>query len=101
MASVQDGKEKAGVPEGKKKGQKQEKNKEKQSNAKEVVALQSDVESDAAFVIDEPEKGTPKQSAGTEQTVQSASANRSATPMAMGGDGDGANTYGSRTSRGE
>ena len=62
----------------------QEKQKEKQSNVEQVVAIESDAESDTCLMIDEPAKEILQQSAGTEQVMQSASANAGATPLAMG-----------------
>ena len=48
----------------------------------EIVAIESDEESGGDLVIDDEAEGMPEQSAGTEPTVQSTSANTSATPKA-------------------
>ena len=76
---MQEKKGKASAPKEKKKGE--AKQKEKQLNEEEVVAIESDVESDAEFVIDEQLESTTEQSAGTGPAVQSTSANPSATSV--------------------
>ena len=76
--SVQAGKGKANAPNEKKKGEKQEKPREEPV---EIFSIESDVESDAVLGIDEQEKGTTEQKAGTGPAVQSTSANTSGTAM--------------------
>ena len=77
-ASVQGEKEKASAPKEKKNGE--GKQKEQQPNVEEIDAIESDVESKAGLQIDEQLEATTEQNAGTGATVQSASANTSATP---------------------
>ena len=50
----------------------------------EIVAIELDEESDAAFVIVEDAMNTSKQSAGTGEAEHPASADTSATPLATG-----------------
>ena len=57
---------------------------EKQLDAEEVLAIESDVESNTGLVFDEPAKEIPKQSAGSGQKLQSPSADTSATPFSTG-----------------
>ena len=57
---------------------------EKQPDEVEVVTVESDAEWDTGMMIDELAKENLEQRAGTGQAVQSRSANRRATPVAMG-----------------
>ena len=47
-----------------------------------MVAIESDAESNSGFMIDEPAEGIANRSARTGPTVQAASANTRATPLA-------------------
>ena len=77
-ANVQPGKWKASAPKEKKKGVKQEKLREE---TPEVVAIESDVESDAELVIDKQLESPIEQRVGTGSAMQSTSANTGASPM--------------------
>ena len=68
----------------KEEGSEQKWQKEKNIDSVEVVAIESDVESNSGLVIDEPPEEMLKQSTGTEQAMQSASADPSATLLATG-----------------
>ena len=76
-ASVQAEKGKASGPKEKKKG---EKKGELREEPPEIVARESDEESEAGFLSDEQLEGTTEQNAGTGPTVQFATAYTSVTP---------------------
>ena len=62
----------------------QEKHKEKNQDAAEVVHIVSDAESDPGLMIDEPAHETVTESAGTEHAMPLTSGATNATPLAMG-----------------
>ena len=65
-----------------KEGAQQIKQNEKHGNAEQVVAIESDAVSNSGLMIDEPAEEMSNRSAGTASTVQKASANTSASPVA-------------------
>ena len=68
----------------KEEGGQQIKQNEKKGDAVEVVAIESDVESNWGLMIDEHPEEILKQSTGPEQAMQSASGDRSTTLFARG-----------------